>query len=110
MQRRIRVETSHGRIEVLRCGFPVRQARKSAARLHSAVVNRISEHEGATPVAVQMECRQTICRVQLTGLDDSDRSKAMAAITGPGEFREIIAMDRPIGGNATTSDVYLVMK
>jgi hypothetical protein len=83
---------------------------EAGARLQATVMNRISEQQGATPFAVQMECRQTICRLQLTGPENSDRSKAMEDVTGPGEFRQFVGMDRPSGGNATTSDVYLVMK
>jgi hypothetical protein len=60
-------------------------------------------------MALQMECRQTICRVQLTGLEP-DKSKTMEDIQDVGGFRQVIGMERPVGDGAMVSDVYLVMK
>lgn len=60
-------------------------------------------------MAVQLECRQTICRVQLTG-SGPDQSKTMENIEAVGGFGQVIAMERPVGDGAMVSDVYLVMK
>jgi hypothetical protein len=60
-------------------------------------------------VDVRLECRQTLCRVQLTG-SGPDKSKTMEDIQNAGGFGQVIGMERPAGDGTVISDVYLVMK
>jgi hypothetical protein len=89
--------------------FAAEPSTDTGNKLRTEVLNHLSEDAGPAPMALQMECRQTICRVQLTGLEP-DRSKAMEDIKDVGGFRQVIGMDRPVGDGATISDLYLVMK
>jgi hypothetical protein len=77
-------------------------------RLRTETLNHLSEDAGPAPTALQMECRQTICRVQLTG-SEPDKSKTMQDIQGVGGFRQVVGMERPAGDGAMISDFYLVM-
>jgi hypothetical protein len=80
----------------------------TGTKLRTQILNHLSEDAGPAPVDLKMECRQTMCRVQLTGLE-SDKSETLEAIKEVGEFRQVIGMDRPVGDGEMTSDVYLVM-
>jgi hypothetical protein len=55
-----------------------------------------------------MECRQTICRVELAG-SEPDRSNTMEEIRDAGAFSQVIGMERPVGDGVMISDAYLVM-
>jgi uncharacterized protein (DUF2267 family) len=77
-------------------------------QLRTEVFDHLSEDPGSAPMSLQMECRQTICRVQLSG-PEPDKSKTMQEITYVGGFRQVVGMERPLGDGAVMSDVYLVM-
>ena len=76
--------------------------------LRTDVLNQLSENPSAAETALQMECRQTICRIQLTG-NQPDKSKVMADVQSVGGFRQVIGMERPAADGAVISDLYLVM-
>jgi hypothetical protein len=88
--------------------FAAEPSTDTGNRLRTEILNHLSEDAGPAPMALQMECRQRICRVQLTGLEP-DKSKTMEDIKDVGGFRQVIGMERPVGDGAVISDVYLVM-
>jgi hypothetical protein len=88
--------------------FAAEPSTDTGNKLRTEILNHLSEDAGPAPMALQMECRQTICRVQLTGTEP-DKSKTMQDIQGVGGFRQVIGMQRPVGDGAMTSDFYLVM-
>jgi uncharacterized protein (DUF2267 family) len=89
--------------------FAAEPSTDTGNKLRTEILNHLSEDAGPASMALQMECRQTICRVQLTGLEP-DKSKTMEDIQDVGGFRQVIGMERPVGDGAMVSDVYLVMK
>jgi hypothetical protein len=89
--------------------FAAEPSTDAGNKLRTEILNQLSRDAGPAPTTLQMECRQTICRVQLTGLEP-DKDKAMDDIKDVGGFRQVIGMERPLGDGATISDVYLVMK
>ena len=88
--------------------FATERSTDTGNNLRTEILNHLSEDAGSAPMAIQMECRQTICRVQLTG-SEPDKSKTMEDIKDVGGFRTLIGMERPVGDGAIISDVYLVM-
>ena len=76
--------------------------------LRTEILNHLSQSAVPAPMALQMECRQTICRVQLTG-PEQNKTKIMEEIKAVGAFRKVIGMERPVDAGASISDVYLVM-
>jgi hypothetical protein len=76
--------------------------------LRTDILSHLSENPSPTQTALQMECRQTICRIQITG-SEPDKSKVMEDIQSVGGFGSVIGMDRPAGDGAVISDLYLVM-
>jgi hypothetical protein len=88
--------------------FAAERSTDTGNNLRTEILNHLSEDAGSAPMALQMECRQTICRVQLTG-GEPDKSKTMEDIKDVGGFRTVIGMERPVGDGAVISDVYLVM-
>ena len=88
--------------------FAAEPSTDAGNKLRTEILNHLSEDAGPVPIALQMECRQTICRVQLTG-SEPDKSKTMEGIKDLGEFRTVIGMERPAGAGAVISDVYLMM-
>jgi uncharacterized protein (DUF2267 family) len=88
--------------------FTAEPSTDTGNKLRTEILNHLSEDAGPAPMALQMECRETLCRVQLTGTEP-DKSKTMQDIQGVGGFRQVIGMQRPVGDGAMTSDFYLVM-
>jgi hypothetical protein len=87
--------------------FAAESSTETGTRLRTEILTHLSE-DAAAPMAIQLECRQTICRVQLTG-PEQDKNKAMEGIRDVGAFRQVIGMQRPVDAGANISDVYLVM-
>jgi len=77
-------------------------------RLRTDILNHLSREVGSAPMTLQMECRETICRLQLTG-SEPDKIKTVQDIKDLGGFRQVIGMQRPLGDGEAISDVYLVM-
>jgi uncharacterized protein (DUF2267 family) len=76
--------------------------------LRTDILGHLSENPSPTQTALQIECRQTICRVQITG-SQPDKSKVMDDIQTVGGFGQVIGMERPAGDGAVISDLYLAM-
>jgi hypothetical protein len=88
--------------------FAAESSTDTGTRVRSQFLEQLSPDAGAEPMALQLECRQRICRVQLAG-PDLDKSRTMEEITHLGKFRQIVGMERPLSGGATISDVCLSM-
>jgi hypothetical protein len=76
--------------------------------LRTEILNQVSVGAGPAPISLQLECRETICRLQLTA-SEAQKAKTMEDIRGVGAFKLVIGMERPIADGAIISDVYLQM-
>jgi hypothetical protein len=88
--------------------FAAEPATDMGDKLRTGILTHLSEDAGPAPRSIQRECRQTLCRIQLSG-SEPGKSQTMDEITKLVGFRQVIGMERPAGDGAMISDVYMLI-
>lgn len=70
-----------------------------AAERETKILTHLSQQTGIALTTIEVECRSTICRVQLTGLDPGEQSRIFGSLQG---FGRVMGTSLKESGVATT--------